>query len=129
MPSTARSAWSLASNVGTAKWSFGIRGAAPNELDPKSFWIEAEDFNYDNGKTVAAASTMPYAGGAYDGLGGVKGVDFVNADGADSDLYRTETDANGEHEVNLNDNLGGRYGKERPGPFEVTTNYKLGLGG
>ena len=34
---------------------------------PGTFVIEAEDFDYGRGQTKAAASTMPYLGGAYSG--------------------------------------------------------------
>jgi len=110
----------------TSSFSFQARWPAPSELAANSFWIEAEDFNYDGGKTKPEASVMPYAGGAYADLGAVEGIDYNNNDGNDSDVYRQEKDGNGENEVNLNDNLGGRWGKERPGGKEVTVNYKLG---
>jgi hypothetical protein len=92
------------------------------------FAIEGEDFNYDNGKTNPKKGTagqdsdvMPYTGGAYNGLGAVRGVDYDSNDGNDSDVYRLGESPN----KNMNDNLGGRFGRPR-GSFEVTTNYKLG---
>lgn len=85
------------------------------------FLIEAEDFNFDGGKTKSEASAMPYKGGAYDGLSAVVNVDYGSNDGNDSDVYRKSENPN----KNINDNLGGRLGKDR-GEWEVTSNYKLG---
>ncbi len=112
----------------TATYTYRTRGFSPADLPPYtegSFVIEAEDFNYDGGQSVAAANTMPYLNGAYDGLGGIEGIDFNNNDGPDSDLYRTETDSTGAHQVNMDLATGGRYAIARPG-YEVTTNYKIG---
>ncbi len=101
------------------------------------FAIESEDFNYSDdgvtgGKTNPQKGTadmdvdvMPYLGGAYAGLAAVKGVDYNNADANDSDLYRTELDANGENEVNIGASNGTRYGNDR-GWFETTSNYRIG---
>ncbi len=86
-----------------------------------SFLIEAEDFNYDSGQTKAVASTMPYLGGAYDGLSAVAKVDYDSTDGNDSDVYRKGETPN----KNINENLGGQLGKWR-GTWDVTSNYKLG---
>lgn len=97
----------------------------PNDF-ASGFWIEAEDFDFDGGQTKPEASQMPYPGGAYEGLGAVKGVDYQNSDGNDSDQYRTETDANGENEINITGNLGGRWGSERPGGFTMTGNWRIG---
>lgn len=41
-----------------------------------AFVIEAEDFNFDGGKTLPAASVMPYAGGGFTGKDGLPGIDF-----------------------------------------------------
>jgi hypothetical protein len=89
------------------------------------FAIEAEDYDYEGGKSVPAASTMPYLGGAYSGLAAVLNVDYFNADANDSDLYRPDQAPNN---VDLNDNLGGRYGRSR-GLWDVTTNFKIGWAG
>jgi hypothetical protein len=112
-----------ATTVREIPYNFTVRKVSPFDLPANSFWVEAEDYNYESGKSVDAASTMPYAGGAYDTLAAVLGVDYNNTDGNDSDLYRPDTAPNN---VNLNDNLGARWGKERPGNNEVTTNYKMG---
>src|SRR4029079_13360051 len=42
------------------------------------FNIEAEDFNFESGKTKPAASVMPYVGDAYNGLDAVFDVDYHN---------------------------------------------------
>jgi hypothetical protein len=86
-----------------------------------TFVIEAEDFNYDGGQTKAEASVMPYVGGAYADLSAVAKVDYDSNHGNDSDVYRIGEDPN----VNMNDNLGGRWGADR-GSWEVTSNYKIG---
>lgn len=104
-------------------WTFQIIGFGPDDLPAAgAIVIEAEDYNYENGKHVAAASTMPYTGGAYEGLAATLNVDYFNADGNDSDVYRPDSAPNN---VNLNDNLGGRYGTRRPG-FDMASNLKLG---
>lgn len=97
-----------------------------------TFVIEAEDWNYDGGnanpmKDVPEmdVDVMPYLGGAYLDLGAVAGVDYNGDDANDSDLYRKELDATGQNAVNLGENLGGRWGRDR-GTYEVTTNYRLG---
>ncbi|MBI3763550.1 MAG: hypothetical protein HY260_17025 [Chloroflexi bacterium] len=107
----------------SASWKAGPLPAAG------TFAIEAEDFNYDGGKSVAAASVMPYVGNAYNGLGAISGVDYNKDDDNSSDVYRTEKDGGGQNAVNINENLGGRWGADR-GTYSVTTNYKIGwIGG
>jgi hypothetical protein len=104
---------------------------------PNIFVIEAEDFNYSDddvngGKTNPQKGTagldvdvMPYDGGAYSALSAVKGVDYNNADGNDSDVYRTEKDENGENEVNITASNGNRYSNTR-GSFDLVSNYRIG---
>ncbi|MSU31823.1 MAG: hypothetical protein EXS25_04005 [Pedosphaera sp.] len=96
---------------------------SPADLSAKSFWIEAEDFNYEGGKSAPVASVMPYLGGAYDGLAGTLNVDFFDNDGNDSNVYRPDEAPNN---VNMNDNLGGQFGKDRPGNVTMTASYKIG---
>jgi streptogramin lyase len=48
----------------------------PDQLPPGSFWIEAEDFDYQGGFSISSASVMPYAGGAYKGKSSVVGIDY-----------------------------------------------------
>jgi hypothetical protein len=93
-----------------------------------AFVIEAEDFNTGGGQSNPKAGTagldvnvMPYLGGAYDGLAATVNVDYGSNDGNDSDVYRKGETPN----KNINENLGGRWGKDR-GSFDVTTNFKLG---
>jgi len=84
------------------------------------FLIEAEDFDYDSGKTKAAASTMPYTGGAYAGLTAVKGIDYNNDDGKDSSSYR-DVGAAGEHV-----NMDAGPGDFNRGSWTMGANYKIG---
>src|SRR5262249_55942407 len=55
----------------TNPFRFTVGGPLPYEFPAGSFWIEAEDFDHDNGKHEAGADTMPYAVLVYDGLGAV----------------------------------------------------------
>lgn len=67
----------------TIQWSFVVgQPATP------TFWIEAADFDYDGGQSKPEASRMPYAGGAYAGLGAVAGVDYSGSYDSDSPYYR-----------------------------------------
>lgn len=101
-----------------------------------TFVIEAEDFNYDSGKSNPQkgvpemdVDVMPYLGGAYDTLNATAGVDYNGDDGNDSNLYRTELDGTGQNAVNIANNAGGRYGTDR-GVFTSIVNYRLGwIGG
>ncbi|MEW6155795.1 MAG: hypothetical protein AB1813_00070 [Verrucomicrobiota bacterium] len=110
----------------TARFQTGALGA------PGDFVIEAEDMNYDSGKTLDVASVMPYLGGAYNGLGAVNGVDYVTDDGNDSNVYRLgETGNNIQITDNLNttDVFGSQLGKDR-GTWDMTANYRIGwIGG
>ncbi|MBI3868481.1 MAG: lamin tail domain-containing protein [Verrucomicrobia bacterium] len=55
------------------------------------FVIEAEDYNFNKGQTVGAASQMPYLGGAFSGQNGsVVLVDYNRAPDASSPLYRND---------------------------------------
>lgn len=95
----------------------------PNELPREgAFVVEAEDYNFGSGQHVAAASVMPYYGGAYSNRVGMLNVDYFNTDGADSQAYRPLPAPNN---VNLLDNLAGRYGAERPG-WMVERNWRIG---
>jgi hypothetical protein len=133
----------------TWKLSFSDNSAPPQPVEAAGtivvvpypgtgiFAIEAEDFNYSDdgvtgGKTNPQKGTtdldvdvMPYLGAAYSGLSAVKGVDYNNADGNDSDLYRSELDANGENEVNIAESNGNRYSHDR-GWFVTTSNHRVG---
>ncbi len=130
------------------KLSFADTSSPPQQVDASGiyvvvpypgtgiFVVEAEDFNYSDdgvvgGKTNPQKGTetldvdvMPYVGGAYAGLSAVEGIDYNNADGNDSDLYRTELDENGENEVNIGAGAS-RYATDR-GWFEATANFRIG---
>jgi hypothetical protein len=81
-----------------------------------AFYIEAEDFNYDNGKHIAAASTMPYLGGAYNGLSAVAGVDY-NDPGANENVAYRAADQTVAMVQNADVARGG---------FTLTSNFKVG---
>jgi hypothetical protein len=102
------------------------------------FAIEAEDFDYDNGKFKTEASTMPYLGGAYSGLSAILGVDYNN----DDDPGNNQADGHpvyrwgGELGVGVDDpntgattsveQPGGLFATTRAGEWTMTSNYKLG---
>jgi hypothetical protein len=67
----------------TLNWSFQVE----NHKNA-TFFIEAEDFNFGGGQTMAAASTMPYYGGAYAGQSAVPGVDYSRASQDSGQWYR-----------------------------------------
>ncbi len=108
-----------------------------------AYVIEAEDFNYDSGKTVAAASTMPLAADLFRGLDGIPDTDFRNTSQTDmnpsvngSDYRNGWVDdgnpidppfdpAGGNLGIAL-DNGGGNT--ERP-DFTLANNYKIGWNG
>jgi hypothetical protein len=111
------------------------------------FNIEAEDFDYDSGQTLAIASEMPYLGGAYSGLSAVWGVDyvnddnpannFVNVDGIDGYLnppdhpiYRWGGDldsADPARNATIGvEGTGNQFSFTRMGEWEMTANYKIG---
>jgi hypothetical protein len=117
--------------------SFTIVDFTPDDLPSYtqgSFWIEFEDFDGTGDPgfagALALANQMPYAGGAYDGVSAVEGVDYNNGDAAaDGNVYRTELDINGENEVSMYNNVGGRFGARRTGGFDMTANYAIGWAG
>lgn len=72
----------------TVNWTFTITTSA---ITTPTYWVEAEDFDFGGGQTVAAASQMPYLGGAYASKDGVSNIDYKrgdNADGAGNKFYR-----------------------------------------
>jgi hypothetical protein len=106
-----------------------------------AFLIEVEDFNYDGGMTLASASTMPYAGAAYDGLGCVLGVDYSREDIVDytdaGQLYRpvdTNVTAGVQPVIAVNNDPGTLRNVRDMMPDGATTwnvesNYKIGWSG
>jgi hypothetical protein len=120
----------------THNFTFTTRILQLVDLPADSFWIEAEDFDYGNGQSVPAASTMPYAGGAYQGLNPVLNVDYLDTemgqftDGAFTDgvsNYRGDS-RTGTNPIlsNISNETGGNLAMSRPGGFTMTTNYKIG---
>jgi hypothetical protein len=133
----------------TINFNFVTRPARSSELaGPGVFVVEAEDFDFNRGQNVAAANTMPYVGGAYDGQGAVNNVDFSRGDGPGSDgfAYRTATINPGDivatppgryvphntwggaaTELNRNGDVGNvRPGQTAGATYETTTNFKIG---
>jgi len=105
-----------------------------------AFVIEAEDYNYDGGKNVTEASTMPLAANLYRGKDGLPGIDFhlenqSTADGAaNGNNYRqgwtevpefpTAPEEIANADVVSDD---GNGNTERP-DFVLANNYKIGWG-
>src|SRR2546421_3734824 len=81
------------------------------------FVIEAEDFNYNSGQYLTQSDTMPYYGGAYNGLSAVADVDYANNDDLSSDVYRVGENPN----VNITQN-----GDVDRDSWTVTSNYRIG---
>ncbi|HKS38550.1 MAG TPA: hypothetical protein VJW76_15255, partial [Verrucomicrobiae bacterium] len=114
--------------VWTNNFTFTIRRMVPDDLPAQgAFWIEAEDWDHSSGQSVASASTMPYLGGAYDGLAGVLNVDYFD-DQNDGDAgidftYRTDKRPN---HVNITVNTANRFAVDRPGPVDLTIDYRIG---
>ena len=91
-----------------------------------SFYIEAEDFNFGGGNNVAAASHMPYYGGAYAGLNAIEGIDIDNHDDDSSNVYRIgEENIDGTH---ANVNITGQGDLGRDG-WTMTSNFRSGWTG
>ncbi len=95
---------------------------------PNQFVIEAEDFNYEGGKTKPEASVMPYLGLAYEGLNAVVDIDYSSLDTIEAGqgwvpVYRTGDPVTDGSTAPLNVNGGIEASR---GTWEVTTNYKIG---
>jgi hypothetical protein len=90
---------------------------------PGQFLIEAEDFNHDGGQTVATASTMPYLGGAFAGLGATLDVDYHDSDANDSRPYRGTLAPNVNHDQQTD---AGTLDVVRGDSWTMTANFKLG---
>jgi hypothetical protein len=99
----------------TVNWRFEVENHRS-----ATFFIEAEDYNYGGGQTMAAASTMPYKGGAYAGQGGVAGTDYVRPNQDNNSWYRTTPTAG---QVNVPYTL--NYDLDR-GVNEVIVNNRIG---
>ncbi|MBI4661362.1 MAG: carbohydrate-binding protein, partial [Verrucomicrobia bacterium] len=88
----------------------------PNAAPPLTFFIEAEDFDFNGGQHKPEASVMPYGGGAYEGLGAVAEIDYHDPGGNESANYRPASQGVG---MTFN---GDSY---RDG-YDVTPNFKVG---
>jgi hypothetical protein len=107
-----------------------------------AFVIEAEDFNYNRGQTVADASTMPLGTNYYGGLDGIPGIDFkltsqsTTDPAADGASYRNGFTFNGTttpFPTTPEDQLGNvavteNTGDLNRGDFTLANNYKIGWG-
>ena len=95
---------------------------------PNQFVIEAEDFNYEGGKTRPEASIMPYLGLAYEGLDAVFDVDYRSTGTIPPNqgwvpVYRTGEPVSEGLTAPLTVNGGIEANR---GTWDVTTNYKIG---
>lgn len=115
--------WCIASNKNGT-----VRSAAVNVMVKAKgvFAIEAEDFDYDGGKTLPEASVMPYLGGAYEGLSAIHGVDYLSNNGTDSPVYRGGAVLEAGTAAPMANDMGGQFAITRMGEWEMTTNYKIG---
>lgn len=88
-------------------------------IGQENFVIEAEDYNYEGGKTVAQASTMPLQSSLYADLVPVHDVDYhVNQDEPSGNIYRTTEVPN----VPTSE----QNGELNRGSFDLTANYRIG---
>ncbi|HIL71222.1 MAG TPA: hypothetical protein EYG38_15410, partial [Verrucomicrobia bacterium] len=107
-------------NPGSASVSF------ESTLDlstPGTVFIEAEDFDFDGGQWLSDVSNGfdgPYAGGAYDGLGGIQGIDFDGA-GATRQYRTTDGDSPSIDKSSAADDV-----RNDRGSFTVETNWIMG---
>jgi hypothetical protein len=95
------------------------------------FVIEAEDFNYESGKTLPQASVMPYLGNAYAGLDAINGIDYNSSDDRSAQEYRpplNSTNPPPHQNINISRSEGDRYCMDR-GIWTVTANFKIGWAG
>jgi hypothetical protein len=102
------------------------------------FTIEAEDFDYNSGQHMPEASTMPYVGGAYEGLSAVYGVDYMNDDNPANNttgdpahpVYRYGGDLDvadpAQNATVAVEQPGGQFAITRMGEWEMEANHKIG---
>ncbi len=81
------------------------------------FLIEAEDFNFNSGQTIASASVMPYLGGAYAGLQATFNVDFNRGADGSSPAYRNDNRIPMDQTGDVS---------RADGAWTLTANYKMG---
>lgn len=101
----------------TVNWSFTVNSS---NVNASTFFIEAEDFNTGGGQSQAAASVMPYAGGAYSGLSATQLIDYDRGNEDSSPIYRIGE----EPSVPMD-----RTGDRDRGLTEIVVNYKIGWTG
>jgi len=100
----------------TATWMFDVE----NHKNA-TFFIEAEDYDFGGGQTMAAASTMPYYGGAYAGKSAMVGVDYQPSGDQDDPWYRIGLNPAQPSVLNVDMDRGVN---------ELTANFRLGwIGG
>ena len=90
-------------------------------IDPSVIFIEAEDFDFDGGKTVTDQSigmNGSYPGDAFKDKAGIAGVDFNNPGGNAGQPYRTDTAVAA--------GKGPNGGSRNRGLFDVDVNYSVG---
>lgn len=109
-------------------WSFNTALDVAGTFVEGTRFIEAEDYNHENGQWIedanGGATGQPYSGGAYSGLEGVNGIDFNDGGGGGGEpAYRFDvaTDQPGPATVAF----------EEPddldrGTFQVESNWKVG---
>ena len=99
------------------EWSFST-----NPLnDANALFIEAEDFDFDGGQTITdqkIGMNGKYAGDAFNGKGGIEGVDFNNPGGNAGQPYRSDT--------KVAAGKGPNGGSRNRGLFDVDVNYSVG---
>jgi hypothetical protein len=89
---------------------------------PTTFLIEAEDFDFDGGQHRPEVNSMPYYGGAYEGLAAIHAVDyFRTTDEFWADLYRYGEQPNAPMFYSLNPEAMDR------GEWSSTYNFRLGF--
>ena len=105
----------------TATWSFMVENH-PNA----TFFIEAEDVD-SGGKSQAAASIMPYWGGAYAGMPATLDVDYHRANQTDGPWYRVANDSSIATAAPLNPNIPMQFnGDLDRGVNELQGNFRIG---
>jgi hypothetical protein len=112
----------------TNAWTFRTQPFTVEAMPATSFWIEVEDWDHSSGQTVAAASTMPYAGGAYSNLMAVLNVDYFDAQNeGDAGIDRTYRGDNRPNHANITYHTGtANLAQTRPDNFTATSNFRLG---
>jgi hypothetical protein len=109
------------------------------ELTGVAMVVEAEDFNFGNGQTVAAASVMPLASDLYKGKDGQKGVDlFLNTQSTDASEANgnklrqgwldTANNVTNSAPADVNADITDDNGNAARPDFTLTQNYKVGWG-